>query len=315
MTRVWFARLPSHTLTHRRREALAVLPQPPSASSRPCCPIQRQPHVQRSQAVNTALCLLGRRAHRQPSALSGRCTCTRPSQRSHRAAAHAHTRPAPKREAAAGHTCPARPQQRQALAGQRRARARVQHLRAERGCSPAVPTSSVPRQRTPAAAPARRAAQRRRVQAQVERGAAGPARVPTRPMRVQRRAPACGVPRGARQAAPARRRQASRPASETGWRAGLPGAHAHGAAGGHACFIFSVRWSSTWQVMPSHARSAGYCTARPSPPEATGALLMHTQRSPVPSWPGRSGLSEWPASPTEPSCPGREGGGGHGECS
>ncbi len=24
------------------------------------------------------------------------------------------------------------------------------------------------------------------------------------------------------------------------------------------CFIFSVRWSNTWQVMPSHAKSAGY---------------------------------------------------------
>jgi len=109
MTRVWFARLPSHTLTHRRREALAMLPQPPSASSRPCCPIQRQPHVQRSQAVNTALCLLGRRAHRQPSALSGRCTCTRPSQRSHRAAAHAHTRPAPNAKQPRGTPAPLGP--------------------------------------------------------------------------------------------------------------------------------------------------------------------------------------------------------------
>ena len=232
MTRVWFARLPSHTLTHRRREALAVLPQPPSASSRPCCPIQRQPHVQRSQAVNTALCLLSRRVHRQPSALSGRCCCARPSQRSRRAAAHAHTRPAPNAKQPRGCT--------PAPLGPSSARHSPGSAAPEHGCSTCAQSvaavlrcpSSTPSQSAPAAAPARRAAQQRRVRAQAEPGAAGPARVPTRPTRVQRRAPACGVPRGAQQAARARRRQASRPASETGWRAGLPRAHAHGAAAG-----------------------------------------------------------------------------------
>jgi len=243
----------------------ATLPGVPARSAYPAdALIGRHLHCQAAAAVHchhsagSALPPVLARAHRQTRAVAGQ------------------------------HTCSARSQQRQALAGQGRARARVQHLRAEQGCSPAEP----PFQPKPAHARCGACQARSAAPPHASSGAGTAQPVPHAPHTADAHAAQSACLRRA-----ARHTAVCSGAPAPSEQARLRDRVARGAAAracargrsGRACFIFSVRWSSTWQVMPSHARSAGYCTARPSPPESTGALLMHTQRSPVPSCPGAAG--------------------------
>ena len=184
-------------------------------------------------------------------------------------------------------TCTAGPKQRQALARHRGARARMQHLHARSSaispgaacsCRPALQRTSP---RSWCCAPN---AKLTYYCSNCERISHAHTAAPGAPMRfLTHTAPDPHCPLPVCRTKAARRACLAMCALRVARRARRGACALRGVC--RTCFIFSVRWSSTWHVIPDHARSAGYCTARlapsASPPEA---LLMHTHRSPVPSW-------------------------------